>query len=327
MHMKRTGRHGTFFRISALAMLLASQAALAQEYPTKPVRMIITFPPGGPSEIVTRLVSERLHAELKQPFVVENRAGAGGNIGADVVAKAPPDGQVFGITTDTLFTVNPLVYAKMPFDPWNDIVPVTLLGRFSQLLVCNPSVAAKTLGELLQLAKREKLTYASGGPGVPGHLAAELLLSMTQLEMVHVPYKGPAAATTDVMGGQVHCGFLATPTVLPHVKAGKLNGLAVSTTQRSPLAPQIPTAAEAGVAGFDAPFYLVLFAAKGTPAEVIRIMNREVAKALSAREVRERAAALDVVTLGGSPEDAVKTLRSGAEKWAPVVKRIGLKVN
>ncbi|MBI2961008.1 MAG: tripartite tricarboxylate transporter substrate binding protein [Betaproteobacteria bacterium] len=325
--MKRTIRHGTFFRIGALAVLLASPAALAQGYPAKPVRMIITFPPGGPSEIVTRLVSERLHAELKQPFVVENRAGAGGNVGADAVAKALPDGHVFGITTDTLFTVNPLVYAKMPFDPWNDIVPVALLGSFSQMMVCNPSVAAKTLAELLALARRERLTYASGGAGVPGHLAAELLLAMTQVEMVHVPYKGPAAATSDVMGGQVHCGFLATPTVLPQVKAGKLNALAVSTAQRSPLAPQIPTAAEAGVAGFDAPFYLVLFAPKDTPAEVIRVINREVAKALSAREVRERAAALDVVTLGGSPEAAAKTLRTGAEKWAPVIRRIGLKLN
>ena len=186
------------------AALCAAQAAGAQDWPTKPVRMLITFPPGGPSEIVTRMVNERLQGALKQPFVVENRVGASGNVGADAVAKSAPDGHVFGITTDTLFTVNPLVFGKMPFDPWSDIVPVTLLGSFSQMMVCNPSVQAKTLGELLQLARREKLTYASGGPGVPGHLAAELLLSTTGVSMLHVPYKGPAAATTDVMGGQVN---------------------------------------------------------------------------------------------------------------------------
>jgi tripartite-type tricarboxylate transporter receptor subunit TctC len=223
--------------------------------------------------------------------------------------------------------VNPLVYRKMPFDPWNDIVPVTLLGSFSQMLVCNPTVQAKTLGDLLQLAKRERLTYASGGPGVPGHLAAELLLSTTGASMLHVPYKGPAAATTDVMGGQVHCGFLATPTVLPHVKAGKLTALAVSTAKRSPLAPEVPAAAEAGVPGFDAPFYLVLFAPKRTPAAILTVMNREVVKALDASQIKERATALDVLTLGGSPEEATKVLKAASAKWAPVVQRIGLKLD
>ena len=313
--------------VLAAAALGAVSAAGAQAWPAKPVRMLITFPPGGPSEILTRLVNERLQAALKQPFVVENRAGAGGNIGADVVAKAAPDGYLFGVTTDTLFTVNPLVYRKMPFDAWSDIRPVALLGSFSQMMVCNAAVPAKSLGELLKLAQREKLTYASGGPGVPGHLAAELLLSMTGASMLHVPYKGPAAATTDVMGGQVHCGFLATPTVLPHVKSGKLNALAVSTAQRSPLAPEVPAAAEAGAPGFDAPFYLVLFAAKGVPADILSAMNREVSLALSAPELKERAARLDVTTLGGSADEAAKVLKSAAAKWAPVVQRIGLKLD
>ena len=312
----------------ALAALLAAAAPLAagQGWPAKPVRMLIAFPPGGPSEIVTRLVSERLQAELKQPFVVENRVGASGNVGAQAVA-AVADGHVFGITPDTLFTVNPLVFRSMPFDVWTDIVPVALLGRFSQMMVCNPGVRAKNLAELLQLARQEKLAYASGGPGVPGHLAAELLLSITGITMLHVPYKGPAAATIDVMGGQVQCGFLATPTVLPHVKAGKLNALAVSTAQRSPLAPEVPPAGEAGAPGFDAPFYLVLFASSKTPADVVRGMNREVVKALALPSVRDRAASVDIVTLDGSPEEASKTLRAAASKWAPVVQRIGLKLD
>jgi tripartite-type tricarboxylate transporter receptor subunit TctC len=243
------------------------------------------------------------------------------------VAKAAPDGYLFGITTDTLFTVNPLVYRKLPFDPWGDIRPVTLLGSFSQVMVCHAALPAKTLAELLQLAKREKLSYASGGPGVPGHLAAELLFSITGASMLHVPYKGPAAATADVMGGQVNCGFLATPTVLPHVKSGKLTGLAVSTAKRSPLAPDIPAAAEAGAPGFDAPFYLVLFTQKGTPADITALMNREVAKALGDPTLKERAAALDIVTLGGSPEEASRVLKAAAAKWAPVVQRIGLKLD
>jgi len=309
------------------AALWAAPAAQAQDWPSRPVRMLITFPPGGPSEIVTRMVNERLQGALKQPFIVENRTGASGNVGADAVAKAAPDGHLFGITTDTLFTVNPLVFGSMPFDPWKDLVPVTLLGSFSQMMVCNPSVQAKTLAELLQLARREKLTYASGGPGVPGHLAAELLLSMTSTSMLHVPYKGPAAATIDVVGGQVHCGFLATPTVLPQVKAGKLTALAVSTVTRSPLAPDVPAAAEAGAPGFDAPFYLVLFARKGVPEAILARMNREVVKALESPEIRERAAVLDVVTLGGTPQEAAKVLKEAAAKWAPVVQRIGLKLD
>jgi tripartite-type tricarboxylate transporter receptor subunit TctC len=288
--------------------------------------MLITFPPGGPSEIVTRLVSERLQGALKQPFVIENRVGASGNIGADAVASSA-DGHLFGITTDTLFTVNPLVFSRMPFDPWRDLVPVTLLGSFSQMMVCNPAVPVKTLGELLALAKRQNLTYASGGPGVPGHLSAELLLSSTGVSMLHIPYKGPAAATTDVMGGQVHCGFLATPTVLPHVKTGKLTGLAVSTAKRSPLAPDIPAVAEAGAPGFDAPFYLVLFASARTPTEIVALMNREVVKALDTPPLKERAAGLDIVTVGGSPQEALKVLQKAAAKWAPVVQRIGLKLD
>jgi len=205
---------------------------------------------------------------------------------------------------------------------------VTLLGSFSQMMVCNPAVRARTLAELLQLARTEKLAYASGGAGVPGHLAAELLLAMTGVQMLHVPYKGPAAATTDVIGGQVHCGFLATPTVLPHVKAGKLNALAVSTTQRSPLAPDVPPAGDAGAPGFDAPFYLVLFASRKTPPEAVRLMNQEVVKALHSPAIRERAAGLDVLTtVAGSPDEAARVLKAAASKWAPVVQRIGLKLD
>ena len=313
--------------ILSAACLWMPAGAQGQDWPSKPVRMIVNFPPGGPSEILTRLLDERLQAVLGQPFLVENKPGASGNIGADAVAKAAPDGSAFGITPDTVYTVNPLVFKTMAFDPWSDTVPVILLGSFSQMMVCNPSVPVKTLHDLIELAKQRQLAYASGGPGVPGHLASELLLSMTGVTMLHVPYKGPAPATMDVVGGQVPCGFLATPTVLPHVKAGKLRALAVSTRVRSPLAPEVPSVEEAGVPGFDATFFLVLFAPKGTPAAIIERMNAEVGKALAEREVKERAAGLDVVTLGGSPQEARTTLEAAARKWAPVVKRIGLKLD
>ena len=313
-------------RLAALIAAVVFTTA-AHAWPVKPVRMLIAFPPGGPSELLTRLVNEKLQESFKQPFITENRAGAGGNVGADVIAKSAADGHLFGITPDTLFTVNPLVYARMPFDPWKDLVPVSLLASFSQTMVCNPSVPVRDLGELVALAKRERVTYASGGAGVTGHLATELLLSMTGASMVHVPYKGPAAATADVVGGQVQCGFLATPTVMPHVGAGRLKALAVSTAKRSPLAPGVPSAAEAGAPGFDAPFYLVLFARTGTPEPVIAAMSRAVATALASPDIRERTAKADMETLGGTPEEAAKTLRAAAEKWAPVVRRIGLKLD
>jgi tripartite-type tricarboxylate transporter receptor subunit TctC len=322
--------HRVTARLGALATLLflcLPASSFAQEWPNRPIRLINNFPPGGPSEILMRLVGERVLPALGQPLVIENRPGASGNIGADAVARAAADGYTFGITPDTLYTVNPLVYSKMGFDPWADLVPVILPGSFSQMMVCNPSVPVKSLRDLVELAKQGKLAYASGGAGVPGHLASELLLSMTGVSMLHVPYKGPAPATADVIGGQVPCGFLATPTVLPHVKSGKLNALAVSTRTRSPLAPDVPTADEAGVAGFDAPFYLVLYAPKGTPPAIVARMNAEVGKALADAELKQRVAALDIVTLGGSPQEARATLEATARKWAPVVKRIGLKLD
>jgi tripartite-type tricarboxylate transporter receptor subunit TctC len=323
-------RTSTFARLGLLSLVLClclPAGALAQDWPSRPIRIVINFPPGGPSEILMRLVGERVLPALGQPLVIENKPGASGNIGADAVAKAAADGYTFGISPDTLYTVNPLVFTRMHFNPWTDLAPVILPGSFSQLMVCNPAVPVKTLSDLIELAKRSKLAYASGGAGVPGHLASELLLSMTGVSMLHVPYKGPAPATADVMGGQVPCGFLAAPTVLPHVKSGKLRALAVSTRARSPLAPDVPTAEEAGVAGFDAPFYLVLFAPKGTPAAIVERMNAEMAKALAAPEVKQRAAALDIVTLGGSPQDARNTLEATARKWGPVVQRIGLKLD
>ena len=200
---------GTLARLGLLSTLLClglPAGALAQDWPAKPIRIVINFPPGGPSEIVMRLAGERLLPALGQPLVIENKPGASGNIGADAVAKSAADGYTFGITPDTLYTVNPLVFRQMNLNPWTDLAPVILVGSFSQMMVCNPSVPVKTLGDLIELAKQSKLAYASGGAGVPGHLASELLLSMTGVSMLHVPYKGPAPATTDVVAARCPAG-------------------------------------------------------------------------------------------------------------------------
>ena len=222
-------------------------AGAQSSWPDKPIRVVLPFPPGGPSDIVMRLAAERMQVTLKQPIVIDNKPGAGGNLGAAEVARAAPDGYTWLWGTDTLVTVNPSVYKTLNFKV-DDLLPVTIGTNFSQTLVCHPQVGVKTVAELVAKAKASPLSYASGGAGVPGHLSMELLQAMAGFTMIHVPYKGPAPATQDVIGGQVACGLLAGPTVLPHVRAGKLVALAVSGSVRSPALPEVPTMAEAGVA-------------------------------------------------------------------------------
>ena len=260
--------------------------------------------------------------------MVENRAGAGGNIGAEAVAKSAPDGLTLLVSTDTVVTVNPHVYKKMGFDPARDLVPVALLAGFSQTLVCNPSVPAKPGADVIALAKKQPLNYASGGAGVPGHLAMELFLAAAGVDMHHIPYKGPAPAMQDVIAGQVHCGFLATPTVLPQIKSGRLTAFAISSTRRSPLAPQVPTMAESGYKDYDATFYLVLMAPRGTPDEVVRSLNAFASEALKSTDLQEKVLApIDLTTAGGSPADTAATLRSISVKWEKVIRRIGLSLD
>ncbi|NBO90618.1 MAG: tripartite tricarboxylate transporter substrate binding protein, partial [Betaproteobacteria bacterium] len=222
----------------ATGMCLAGAACLAMAqtaatWPQRPIRIVIPHPPGGPSDLIARTALERLTATLKQPVVLDNRAGAGGNIGAQEVARSAPDGYTWMLGTDTIVTVNPHVYRNMPFKT-EDFKPVAILSQFGQTLVCHPAVGVKTLSELIVKAKSQPMAYASGGAGVPGHLSMELLQFMANFDMSHVPYKGPAPATQDVLSGQVPCGLLAGPTVLPHVRAGKLVPLAVSGTTRAP---------------------------------------------------------------------------------------------
>jgi tripartite-type tricarboxylate transporter receptor subunit TctC len=311
--------------ISVLA-LSATSAALAQSWPQKPIKVIAPYPPGGPSDLVMRTAAERIQTILKQPIVIENMPGAGGNIGAAAVARAAPDGYTFLIATDTLLTVNPHVYKTMPFK-LDDLKPVSVLSSFSQTLVCNPSLGVKTLSELIAKSKTTSLSYASGGAGVPGHLSTELLLNMTGMQMVHVPYKGPAPAMQDVLANQVPCGLLAGPTVLPHVRSGKLTALAVSGQERSPTLPDVPTIAEAGVKGYEADFSLILLAPKQVPDDVVAKFRQAVVEALRTPEATERLKATDQTVIGSTPEVAASKIAKDNAKWGVVARKIGLSLD
>jgi len=270
-----------------------------------------------------RTAAEKIQAALKQPIVIENMPGAGGNIGAAAVARAVPDGYTWLIATDTLLTVNPHVYKTMPFK-MDDLKPVSVLSSFSQTLVCNPSLGVKTLSELIAKSKTMPLSYASGGAGVPGHLSTELLLNMTGMQMMHVPYKGPAPAMQDVLANQVPCGLLAGPTVLPHVRSGKLTALAVSGQGRSPTLPDVPTIAEAGVKGYEADFSLILFAPKQVPDELVAKFRQAVVDALRTPEAAERLKATDQIVIGSTPEAAAAKVAKDNAKWGVVARKIGL---
>ena len=324
MQFKRTG--WVVRLMAGLCVAGASCLALAQgaaNWPQRPIRIVIPHPPGGPSDLIARTVLERLNATLKQPVILDNRAGAGGNIGAQEAARAAPDGYTWMLGTDTIVTVNPHVYRNMPYKP-EDFKPVAILSQFGQTLVCHPSVGVKTVQELITKAKSQPMAYASGGPGVPGHLSMELLQYMGNFDMRHVPYKGPAPATQDVLSGQVPCGLLAGPTVLPHVRAGKLVPLAVSGTTRAPTLPDVPTVAEAGVKGYDAMFTLGLWAPRGVPDDIVAKFRQAWADALLAPDVVERLKQTDQIPVVSTPEAAASQLLRDSAKWGAVARRINL---
>jgi tripartite-type tricarboxylate transporter receptor subunit TctC len=313
--------------IATALVLMAAQSLHAQGvWPDKPVRIIVPLPPGGPSDVVLRAAIDKMHPVLKQPLIIDNKPGAAGNIGAAEAARAAPDGQTWLWTTDTLLTVNPHVYPKLGFKP-EDLVPVMRASAFSQTLVCNPGLGLKTVADLVRMAKTKPLSYASGGSGSPGHLTTELFKSAAAIDMTHVPYKGPAPAVQDVMGGQVDCGFLAGPTVLAQVRAGKLVALAVSGATRSPLLPEVPTVAEAGYPGFDATFSLVLFAPKGTPEAIVASMGKVLDEALKHPDVIERLRQSDQTVVADAPAVSAARLAADSKTWGSVARRIGLQVD
>lgn len=303
-----------------------SHLCAAQNFPSKPIRAVIPFPPGTPQDFILRLISDRLQVALKQPLIMENRPGATGTIGTEIVAKAPPDGYTILVTVDSVITISPHVYKKLGYAP-GDLAPVIYLADSTLTLACHPSVGVKSAAELVAHAKSNRVNYASGGAGAPGHLAMEMFTAAAGVAMNHVPYKGPGPAAQDMLAGHVQCGFLATPAVMPHVKAGKLSGLAVSTPKRSPIAPELPTLAEAGVTGFSAGFGEMVLVPRGTPEPVIRVLADEIAKALAQADVRERMTASDLVYTPGTPGEAAARLQRESARWKDVVDRIKLQVD
>jgi tripartite-type tricarboxylate transporter receptor subunit TctC len=317
--------HRTLFLAFAALMAAGPGLAQAQQWPDKPMRVIVPLPPGGPSDIVLRGAAPLIQQTLKQPIVIDNKPGANGNIGTAEAARASGDGYTWLWTTDTTLTVNPHVYEKMQFKA-GDLQPVIRATVFSQTLVCNPQIGLKTVADLIKRAKETSISYASGGAGSPGHLTTELFSAAAGIQLNHIPYRGPAPAVQDMLGGQVQCGFLAGPTVLPHIRSGKLTALAVSGAKRSPLLPEVPTVAESGFANFDASFSLVLFAPKSMPAVQVQKMYETMAAALKHPDMLEKLTMSDQSIAADNPTETAARLTRDAQRWGEVARRINLRL-
>ena len=315
--------------LTFLALAVAPFAHAQDDYPNRTVRIIVPFAPGGSTDVVARILADKLGTELKQSFVVENRAGAGGNIGADAVAKASPDGYTLLMGTTGVLAINKYLYKEMSFDPERDLVPVSYTSLITNILVVNPQVPAKTVSELVALARAKpgSLTFASSGAGSSTHLSAELFKSMAGVDILHVPYKGSSQAITDLMGGQVTMLFDNAPSSIPFVEQGKLRALAVTSTKRLPNLPDVPTLDEAGVKGYESLSWSGIMAPAGTPKRVIDKLNAAIGKILRDPDVKQRFASLGVDPVGGPPEAFSRHIRAESEKWARVVKTANITLN
>jgi tripartite-type tricarboxylate transporter receptor subunit TctC len=315
-------------RVATVFGMLASATALAQSYPAKPVRVVVPYPPGGPTDIVARVVSQKLTEQTGQQFLVENRAGAGGNIGAEAVARAPADGYTLLVAT-TAHAINPSLFKQLGYDLQKDFAPVSQLTGGPLVIVANPSLPAKDVRELIALAKAKPgaLNFASSGNGQSTHLSAELFSSMAGIKMNHVPYKGSAPALTDVIAGQADLMFDTMLSAMPQVKTGKLKALAVTSAARSPAAPDLPTVAESGLPGYEAIAWNGLLAPAGTPKDVVATLNAELKRTLELPEIRERFAAQGFGAAWSPPEKYSAFIQAELAKWAKVVKASGATVD
>lgn len=311
-----------------LLLATAPLAAQAQTWPTKPVRIIVSYPPGGGADAVARMLGPKLSESLGQPVLIENRQGNGGAIGGDAAAKSAPDGYTFLLDASS-HSINPVLQPKMPFNTLKDLAPVSLLVVVPNMLVVNPSFAAGSVKELIALAKAKpgQYSFASSGNGSAQHLAAELFKAQAGLFMVHIPYRGGGPALIDVMGGQVPIYFGNMASALPHVKGGKLKALAVTGSKRSPAMPALPTIAEEGLKGYEVYEWNAVFAPAGTALDVIDRMQRELSKALATSDVREKLALLGAEPIGGKPNELDAMRRVEIEKWTGVIKRAGIKLD
>jgi tripartite-type tricarboxylate transporter receptor subunit TctC len=320
-----------FVRLSVILLALAAlapPAAAQQAYPNKPVRIIVPYPPGGTADIVARTIAEKLGGTWGQPVIVENRAGAGGTVGVDAAAKAAPDGYTMVLGVTGPLTIAPSINPQLPYDPLRDLVPVTLVAAVPSVIAVHPSVAARDLRELIALAKSQpgKLTFASAGTGTSVHIAGELLKAMAGVDILHIPYKGGAPALNDVMGGQVSMIIENLPQLLPHVRAGKIRALAVTTRERSAALPDLPAVAEL-LPGYEATTWFGLLAPAGTPQDIVRKVQADVAKIVTLPGVKERLASLGAEVIASTPEAFAAHLRSELLRFAKVIKDAGIKVD
>jgi len=317
-------------RLRVLAALTCAAAALlpsagyGQAYPSKTVRVVVPYAAGGSTDSTARLVAKELQEALGQPFVVDNRPGAGGTIGHDLVAKAAADGYTLLFSAAGPLTVTPHAYAKLPYDPIASFEPIKLVASSPLVLLVNPSVKATTVEELVKEAKSKPMTYGSFGNGSAAHLAGEMFKAAVKVDVTHVPYRGSAPALTDLLGGQIDMMFDVLVTGLPHVQANKLRAIAVTSPKRSDLLPEVPTMQEAGVKDYDAATWFGLLAPAGTSKEVIGILSKAVDEALAKRDVRKALASQGAVAEGGTPEEFAAYLRSELEKWGKAAKLAGI---
>ncbi len=324
--------HQTFRRgllAAAAACALLPGLAAAQAFPSKTITIIVPFAAGGTTDILARIVAQGMGAELGQPVVVDNRAGAGGNIGGQLAARAPADGYTLFMGTVGTHAINAALYRKMPFDPIKDFAPLTRVANVPNLLVANPAQPFKTVQELIAYAKANpgKINFGSSGSGSSVHLSGELFKSMAKVDMQHVPYKGSAPAVTDLLGNQIAIMFDNMPSVIPHVRSGKLRAIAVTTARRSPELPDVPTIAEAGVPGYEATSWFGMFAPAGTPAPVVAKLNAAIVKVLAQPDVRKKLAEQGAEAVGDTPEQFAAFIQKESVKWGRVVKESGASVD
>src|ERR1041385_2387934 len=313
---------------TVLIVLSGIGVASAQDYPVRPVTIVLPAAAGGATDILGRLVAQQLSQQFGKQFVVENRVGAGGNIGTAAVAKAPRDGYTLLFTISSSHAVSPLLYAQPGFDPVKDFDPVILVARVPFLLVVHSSVPASSVKELIALAKAQpgKITYGSSGNGSTNHLAGEMFKKMSGVDILHVPYKGVAAVLTDMLGGRIQVVFASVPSVRSHLKEGNLRALAITTLKRSALVPELPPVGDT-VKGYDVDFWVALFTPSGTAKEISTKLYSGLTRALAGADVRERFAAQGADVVGGSPDELATTLRADLAKWAKIVTATGVKID
>ena len=317
--------------LAALAglVLLLVPAASAADYPMRPVILVVAFPPGGASDVLARILGRKLEQILGQPFVIDNRPGAGGNVAAEAVARAAPDGYTLLEGNNAILATNAALYKKINFDPVADFAPIGLIGSQANILVVNPSVPVKSVAELIALAKANpgKLNFASSGHGLAAHLAGELFKAEAKIDIVHVPYKGAAPALQDVIAGHVQMMFATASSVVPHIRDGKLRPLGVATLKRTAVLPAVPTIDELGLKDFDATTWHGLVAPAATAKDIVAVLNRALVAALADAAVKRSLADLGVDVIGGTPADFAAYIQSEIPKWTAIIKASGAKLD